>query len=53
MQENELKELLASILEKKAETSNIEFKSAKEGAPEIAEMDAKSKPCFYAAILAA
>lgn len=34
MQENELKELLANILEKKAETSNIEFKSAKEGAPE-------------------
>lgn len=31
MQENELKELIDKILERKIETSNIEFKSAKEG----------------------
>lgn len=34
MQENELKELIDKILERKIETSNIEFKSAKEGYPE-------------------
>lgn len=34
MQESDLKKLIKKILEKKAETTNIEFKSAKEGAPE-------------------
>lgn len=34
MQEQELKELISRILQNKSETSNIEFKSAKEGYPE-------------------
>ena len=34
MQENELKDLVDSILQKKTETADIEFKSAKEGYPE-------------------
>ena len=34
MQEAELKELITKILERKTETSKIEFKSAKGGTPE-------------------
>lgn len=34
MQESDLKKLIKRILEKKTETTNIEFKSAKEGSPE-------------------
>ena len=34
MQGNELKDLIIKIIERKSETSKIEFKSAKGGAPE-------------------